>query len=81
MSIQNDFEQLYQLLMLANEKQFDKNLERIGELYEGGKDLLNGMMIHYPEDLKARDRLFQVLREMRDIAAVSLKANHEIKEN
>lgn len=67
--------------MLANEKQFDKNLERIGELYEGGKDLLNGMMIHYPEDLKARDRLFQVLREMRDIAAVSLKANHEIKEN
>lgn len=67
--------------MIVNEQNFDERLKRIGDLYENGKDELNGMMIHYPADISARERLFQILREMRDIAAVSLKANHEVKDN
>jgi hypothetical protein len=67
--------------MLANEKEFDKNLEQIGKLYEEGKDCLSSLMIHHPPDIRSQSRLYEILREMRDISAVQLKANHEIKDN
>jgi len=67
--------------MLINEKQFDKNLNRIGELYEHGKDLLHGLLLLEPSDQKSRSEIYEVLREMRDLAAVNLKRNHEIKDN
>ena len=52
--------------MIINEQTFDDRLKRIGD---------------YQCDIESRGRLFQILRELRDIAAVSLKANHEVKEN
>lgn len=67
--------------MIVNEKQFDNNLDKIGSLYEEGKDCLSSLIISHPEDINNRTRLYEILREMRDIAAVSLKANHEVKDN
>lgn len=69
--------------MLANEKQFDENLKRIGELYEKGKDNLNCLPRHlFSEDERAdHSQLFDILREMRDIAAINLKANHKVTDN
>jgi len=64
----------------ANEKTFDANLQRLGDLYEEGKDCLNGLGI-LEEDREDWSRVFDILREMRDIAVLSLKANHEIKPN
>jgi hypothetical protein len=69
--------------MIANEKQFDENLKRIGDLYEEGKDCLNNLPIGalHGDEMKSYSRLFEVIREMRDLAAINLKANHEIKDN
>ena len=61
---------------------FNERLKRIGELYEEGKDCLfeipTGQL--HGKEMKAYSRLFDILVELRDIAAVSLKANHEIKQ-
>lgn len=65
----------------ANEKTFDENLQKIGDLYEAGKDRLSSLLLTHEEDWDSREELFNILREMRDIAAVNLKANHEIKDN
>ena len=62
------------------ENRFDETLKRIGELYEEGKDCLNSLGI-LEEDRREWSRVYEILREMRDLAAVSLKANHEIKDN
>lgn len=72
--------------MLANEKQFDKNLTKIGELYEEGKDCLNFLdseIERYPDSASEEryNRLFKILSEMRDIACVNLKINHKVEEN
>jgi hypothetical protein len=69
--------------MLANEKRFDDNLKRIGDLYEEAKDCLHNMPIgHYDAgEMKSHDRLFKIIWEMRNMACVNLKANHEIKDN
>jgi len=68
--------------MIANEEKFNERLKRIGELYEEGKDCLfeipTGQL--HGKEMKAYSRLFDILVELRDIAAVSLKANHEIKQ-
>lgn len=64
----------------ANEKTFDEGLERIGDLYEKGKDALNGLVL-LKEDHDLRAELYYILSELRNIAAVNLKANHEIKDN
>lgn len=66
--------------MIANEKNFDERLKEIGDLYEEGKDCLNSLGI-LEEDRADWSRLFDIIREMRDIAAISLKANHEVKDN
>lgn len=64
----------------ANEKTFDDNLQRIGDLYEEGKDNLH-TILPLEQDSEERTRLYDILREMRDIAAINLRANHEIKDN
>lgn len=66
--------------MLANEKEFDRRLERIGELYERGKDELNNISFGLlpADEQKSHARMFGILSELRDIAAMGLKANHEI---
>jgi hypothetical protein len=68
------------MTQFSNEKTFDARLKEIGDLYEEGKDCLNGLSI-LEEERTEWSRLFEIIREMRDIAAVNLKANHEIKSN
>lgn len=55
-------------------------LKELGDLYEEGKDCLNSLGI-LEEDRAEWSRVYEILREMRDISAVQLKANHEIKDN
>jgi hypothetical protein len=59
------------------EKEFDEALEKIGSLYEEGKDCLNNMavcMVEAPQDeIESKDRLFEILRELRDISALAYK--------
>lgn len=66
--------------MLAQETEFDRQLKRIGDLYEEGKDCLNSLQI-LEDDRTEWSRVYEIIRELRDIAAVSLKGHHEIKEN
>lgn len=61
--------------MLANEKEFDKVLEKIG------KGCLTQIISYDADAVKSKNRIYEILREMRDIAAVKLKAGHEIKNN
>jgi hypothetical protein len=68
------------MTQFSNEKTFDARLKEIGDLYEEGKDCLNGLSI-LEEERTEWSRLFEIIRELRDIAAVNLKANHEIKSN
>lgn len=69
--------------MIVNEQSFDDSLKRIGDLYEEGKDCLNELPIGewHGNEMKNYLRVFDILREMRDIACVNLKANHEVKDN
>lgn len=69
--------------MITNEKEFDARLNRIGDLYEQGKDYLHELPIgsFHGAEMTAYNSLFDILRELRDIAATGLKANHEIKDN
>jgi hypothetical protein len=68
------------MTQFSSEKTFGARLKEIGDLYEEGKDCLNGLSI-LEEERTEWSRLFEIIREMRDIAAVNLKANHEIKSN
>jgi hypothetical protein len=68
------------MTQFSSEKTFDARLKEIGDLYEEGKDCLNGLSI-LEEERTEWSRLFEIIRELRDIAAVNLKANHEIKSN
>lgn len=65
------------------ESDFDARLKRIGDLYEGGKDRINSISrLHMDrEDANALDGLYEIIRELRDIAATSLRANYEVKSN
>lgn len=67
----------------ANERTFDENLKRIGDLYEEGKDCLSDLPIgsYHGGEMKSHSRLYEILAELRTLAAVNLKANHEIKDN
>ena len=70
--------------MLPNEKQFDEQLSRLGELYEEGKDCLSNLPIAIMTEsfeTAAYWRLREILTELRDIAAVNLKIVHQIKDN
>lgn len=67
--------------MLANEKQFSETLTKIGDLYEEGKDCLFAMSSPEVMNDKNYNRLFAILAQMRDLAAVALKANHKVSDN
>lgn len=68
--------------MIINESSFDNRLSRISYLYEAAKDKINNVICAvHGEDQQDLIQALNILREMRDIAAVNLKANHEIKDN
>lgn len=68
--------------MIVNESSFDNRLSRISYLYEATKDKINNVICSvYGEDQQDLIQALDMLREMRDIAAVNLKSNHEIKDN
>jgi hypothetical protein len=68
--------------MIAQEQEFDDKLKRIGDLYEEGKDCLaNIMPMTDRDEVRHHSRVYEILRELRDIAAINLKSNHEIKDN
>lgn len=57
-------------------EQFNKKIDELSELYEQGKDCLNSVDILH-EDRTQWSRLYEIIREMRDIAAVSLQSQIE----
>lgn len=71
--------------MYINEKEFDESLKKLGDLYEEGKDCLNslpiarGLIMDDEKDYEAR--LFEILREMRDLSAITMKKLHWQPEN
>jgi hypothetical protein len=67
-------------MAFTNEKEFDEGLKNIGSLYEEGKDCLHCLSI-LEEEREDYDRVFEILREFRDIAAMQLKAAHKITDN
>lgn len=63
---------------MSNEKQFNETLKIIGDLYEEGKDCLFSLSI-LEEEHKYYHRLFEIIQEMRDLAATNLKVNHDVE--
>lgn len=54
----------------------DDQLQHISELYEDGKDCLHSMSV-LADEMQHRDRLYEVLRELRDVAATLTRTAHE----
>lgn len=67
----------------ANEKTFDEALKQIGDLYEDGKNCLNDLPFwnFNGGETQSYNKLFRIISDLRTLAAVNLKANHEIKDN
>lgn len=64
---------------IANKDEFSEQLKKPGELYEGGKDIVNsylGTMTH--DDY---NNLMLTLQEMRNMCAVQLQKQHWIDPN
>lgn len=55
-------------------------IKTISDLYEEGKDCLNNIPIHVLEeyDRKSHARMFEILRELRDIAAPLAKQTDDL---
>ncbi len=64
---------------IANENDFDAHLKKLGELYEGGKDIVNRYWQEMTNDDYAN--LIRTLQEMRDMCAVQLQQKHWIDPN
>lgn len=64
---------------ISNEQEFQDNLKKLGELYEKGKDALNEIFPLIPS--MQYDKIFNVLKGMRDLAAVQMQHKHWINEN
>lgn len=60
--------------MTITKQEFDAALDKLGALYEEGKDCLNSMMIHHPQDIDARTRVHEIIRDMRDMMGTQLQA-------
>lgn len=69
-------------VILTNEKEFDESLKELGELYEEGKDLIIKVLPpeKFGEDYNI-ERLYDVLKEMRDLAATTMQKLHWKIEN
>jgi len=61
-------------------QEFNNSLKQLGDLYEEGKDCLNNISVSWLER-EHQDRLFEILRKNRDISAVTLKENAQLKES
>ncbi len=66
--------------MLLNEKEFDESLKTLGDLYEEGKGCLHQLSI-LEDEKESYWRLFDILKEMRDLSAVNMKKLHTTVEN
>jgi len=62
---------------IQNKDEFHSQLDKLGELYEEGKDCL--AHIYNPDPHHAR--LYEILRDMRDMAAVQLQEKHWVAPN
>lgn len=68
---------------ISNQQEFNDNLKKLGDLYEEGKKL-SSFLLPIPathSDMKAWDRLREILKDMRDLAAIQMQRNHFIDEN
>lgn len=71
---------------ISNKEDFQKLLLDLGKLYEEGKDCLHSIygavnVSPFSEDKERHARLYDILREMRDIAAAQMQKIHWIPEN
>ena len=66
--------------MIADEKEFDASLKTLGDLYEEGKDCLHSLSI-LEDEKDSFWRLFEILKEMRDLSAVNMQKLHFKIEN
>lgn len=67
--------------MNANEKDFDKRLDEIGQLYEDGKNAIYSLTDWNKKDDPDCTAALDNLRKLRDIAAMAIKEGYQIKEN
>jgi hypothetical protein len=67
--------------MIANEKEFDDSLKQLSSLYEEGKDCLYSLPLLQREKDKQFYRLFDILKEMRDLAAINMQKLHFNNDN
>jgi antitoxin component HigA of HigAB toxin-antitoxin module len=65
---------------LNNESEFDESLKKLGHLYEEGKDCLHQLSI-LEDERGSYHRVFEILKEMRDLSAVTIKKLHTQSEN
>lgn len=65
---------------ISNSQEFDDNLKKLGDLYEEGKDCLHKITIP-GIPVEWHSRLFEILQEMRDLAAVQMQHKHWLGEN
>lgn len=60
-------------------KDFEAKLKEVSDAYEDGKDAVYSMMSNSTR--YETDRAVESLRKLRDIAAISLRSNFNIKNN
>lgn len=60
-----------------NQNDFEGKLDRLGDLYEEGKDCLSQIF----SPAKEHARLYEILREMRDMAAGQMQTIHWKSDN
>lgn len=66
---------------IRGEKEFDEQLRRLSDLYEEGKNCLHRT---YPVGRAVspdHEKLYGILREMRDMAATQLQRMHWVDQN
>lgn len=68
---------------ISNNEEFEQNLKKLGDLYEEGKDKLLLILPKTPtnDEWEALYRLYDILKEMRDLAAVQMQHKHFLNEN
>lgn len=68
---------------ISNNEEFEQNLKKLGDLYEEGKDKLLLILPMTPtnDEWEALYRLYDILKEMRDLAAVQMQHKHFLNEN
>ena len=63
--------------MIVNEKEFDESLKKLGDLYEEGKDCLHSLSILEDQEERINYfRVFDILKEMRDLSVINMQKLH-----